>query len=121
MQFAEGWVKHAPHDPASQSAQTGGVELDLESLLRDIGNEVVPVVERDYDTTKPLKDMTTVDSFVRKCWLPNNTKWYLHQWQFPLSETAAPKLCHKSTPLSILGDDLTSHWLDRCSGDSPFQ
>ena len=62
--------------------------------------------------------------FVSQSWLPGNTKWYMHQWQFPLSDRAATTeaLCHRTAPLaSVLGDDLTQHWLDRCRGDSPFQ
>jgi len=45
----------------------------------------------------------------------------MHQWQFPLSPTAAPSLCHHSAPLPLLGDDLSQYWLDTCRGDSPFQ
>ena len=48
---------------------------------------------------------------------------YLHQWQFPLSEVACKKLCHKSVPLPnhILGEDLLKYWLDRVKLDSPLQ
>lgn len=50
---------------------------------------------------------------------------YLHQWQFPLSDTAGRKLCHQSIslPHSILGEDLLKYWLDlpQCKFDSPLQ
>ena len=94
---------------------------DVEALLRDIGEEPVPVVKRDYDVTQPIHTHVPVREFVREGWCKGDSKLYMHQWQFPLSDTAAAKLCHRSRPLPIIGDDLTAHWLDRCNGDSPFQ
>merc|ERR1712238_446319 len=53
------------------------------------------------------------------------TKFYLHQWQFPLSDTAGRKLCHQNEPLpgDIFGEDLVKYWLDlpQCKSDSPLQ
>jgi hypothetical protein len=52
---------------------------------------------------------------------------YMHQWQFPTSETAVPKLCGRGEnvplPNGILGDDLLKYWLDehKCAGDSVYQ
>mmetsp|Transcript_37883 Transcript_37883/g.55509 ORF Transcript_37883/g.55509 Transcript_37883/m.55509 type:complete len:935 (+) Transcript_37883:92-2896(+) len=55
----------------------------------------------------------------------NPPKLYLHQWQFPLSDTAGRKLCHNNNPLppEILGEDLLKHWIDlpQCKSDSPLQ
>eukprot|EP00559_Dactyliosolen_fragilissimus_P006172 CAMPEP_0184870614 /NCGR_PEP_ID=MMETSP0580-20130426/38140_1 /TAXON_ID=1118495 /ORGANISM="Dactyliosolen fragilissimus" /LENGTH=1203 /DNA_ID=CAMNT_0027372785 /DNA_START=128 /DNA_END=3740 /DNA_ORIENTATION=- len=50
---------------------------------------------------------------------------YLHQWQFPLSDTAGRKLCHQNEPLpsDIFGEDLLKYWIDlpQCKSDSPLQ
>ena len=57
--------------------------------------------------------------------LSSHARLYLHQWQFPLSDTAGRKLCHSSRPFpnGILGEDLLKYWLDlpQCRGDSPLQ
>ena len=108
----------------------GDLELDVEALVADIGDELVPVVKRDYDVTQPIHTHISVRDFIREGWCnqdeaavggANRSKLYMHQWQFPLSDSAAAKLCHRSKPITALGDDLTAHWLDRCRGDSPFQ
>jgi hypothetical protein len=99
-------------------------ELKVEQLLSDIGDEEVPVVQPEYDAVQPIKHNMKVRDFVAQSWLPGNTCWYMHQWQFPLSDQVGTtgKLCHRTTPLdSVLGEDLTQFWLDRCRDDSPFQ
>ena len=70
---------------------------------------------------------TTTTSFSSSSWKKKKKKkstlLYLHQWQFPLSESACNKFCHKSVPLPnhILGEDLLKYWLDRVKLDSPLQ
>ena len=54
-------------------------------------------------------------------WRRRDAAAYLHQWQFPLSKTAVPKLCFRCDPLPCLDEDLLKHWLDICLGDNPLQ
>lgn len=113
-------------------------ELDISKMIKDIGSEDVPVIKRNYNEEKPIHGNIPCEKFLSDCWLSSEehgiesksgkkppAKFYLHQWQFPLSETAGGKLCHKSTPLpnEIMGDDLLKYWLDlsQCKGDSPLQ
>jgi len=105
--------------------------FDAEAMMNDIGNESVPVVRRNYDEMKPINGNIKCSTFIKKSWLQNlegiksNAKLYLHQWQFPLSDDAGPKLCHMNSPLpsEVLGDDLLKYWLDlpSCEGDNPLQ
>lgn len=127
-------------------------ELDVTKMIEDIGMEDVPVVRRNYNESKPIHGEIPAGKFLKSCWPPTSTesaaqvtcnaqsrgakegavssssthpKLYLHQWQFPLSDTAGRKLCHQNTPLphDILGEDLLRHWLDlpQCKSDSPLQ
>mmetsp|Transcript_15960 Transcript_15960/g.17726 ORF Transcript_15960/g.17726 Transcript_15960/m.17726 type:complete len:600 (-) Transcript_15960:387-2186(-) len=100
-------------------------------MIEDIGDEVVPLLKRDYDECNPLQAAMKASVFLKTHWPDENGKCfsndslYLHQWQFPLSESAGKKLCHKNNPLpnNILGDDLLKYWLDlsQCKYDSPLQ
>ena len=128
-----GKARSKTHEAESEKAGAeleDELELDVEALVADIGDELVPVVKRDYDVTHPIHTHISVRDFVREGWCnqdvttaggANRSKLYMHQWQFPLSDSAAAKLCHRSRPITALGDDLTAYWLDRCRGDSPFQ
>ena len=60
------------------------------------------MVKRDYDVTQPIHTHVPVREFVREGWCKGDSKLYMHQWQFPLSDTAAAKLCHRSRPLPIM-------------------
>jgi hypothetical protein len=111
--------------------------LDINKMIADIGEEDVPVIKRNYNEEKPIHGNIHAAKFLTNCW-PNeesdaeaaknqktSPKLYLHQWQFPLSDTAGRKLCHQNNPLpkSILGEDLLKYWLDlpQCKLDSPLQ
>jgi len=108
-----------------------GHKLDINKMIEDIGDEVVPLLKRDYDECNPLQAAMKASVFLKTHWPDENGKCfsndslYLHQWQFPLSESAGKKLCHKNNPLpnNILGDDLLKYWLDlsQCKYDSPLQ
>mmetsp|Transcript_31755 Transcript_31755/g.93187 ORF Transcript_31755/g.93187 Transcript_31755/m.93187 type:complete len:1352 (-) Transcript_31755:118-4173(-) len=109
--------------------------LDVKAMADDIGNEEVPVVKRDYNEEAPISGSIAASRFLETSW-PRSTPedataaaavgaaptLYLHQWQFPLSESAALKLCNQSEPLpnDILGEDLLKYWLCRVS-DCPLQ
>lgn len=123
--------------------------LDVKAMSDDIGMEEVPVVKRNYDESAPISANVSAAKFLEASW-PNaveevNTTGtgnhddandgadgaskaarhmalYLHQWQFPLSESAAPKLCNQSEPLpnDILGEDLLRYWIDHIP-DCPLQ
>ncbi len=107
-------------------------KLDVEKMLQDIGEEDVPVIRRYYNEVKPIHGHISASKFLTTCW-PNSQvapakkqgNFYLHQWQFPLSDTAGRKLCHQNNPLpkGIMGDDLLKYWLDlpQCKHDSPLQ
>ena len=108
--------------------------LDVKAMADDIGSEEVPVVKRDYNEAAPISGTITASRFLETSW-PSSTgipesadetasssALYLHQWQFPLSETAAQKLCNQSEPLpnDIMGEDLLKYWLCRLP-DCPLQ
>jgi len=129
-QFAKRWLKPTDDELLDLSKT---VELDMDKMQEDIGNEAVPIVKRKYDETDPIHSEISASTFLKKCWpttasLSNANRksplLYLHQWQFPLSETAAPKLCgegcNSPLPNDILGEDLLKYWLDHIN-DSPFQ
>jgi Chromo (CHRromatin Organisation MOdifier) domain/Cupin-like domain len=140
--FARKWLEHPL--PSSDQLHDDGQWLDLakphslsiEKMVEDIGNEEVPVVRRNYNEANPIHANILASKFLTTCWPTTNetssiptagsgTRLYLHQWQFPLSDTAGRKLCHQNNPLpnDILGEDLLKYWLDlpQCKGDSPLQ
>lgn len=113
--------------------------LDIKKMIGDIGEEDVPVIKRHYNEEKPIHGNVHASKFLTNCW-PNSeadenvevvknqkasSNLYLHQWQFPLSDTAGRTLCHqnKALPKSIMGEDLLKYWLDlaQCKFDSPLQ
>lgn len=111
-------------------------ELDISKMINDVGSEDVPVIKRNYDEVKPIHGNIPAAKFLSECWPTSEPelevqnkrtapKLYLHQWQFPLSNTAGGKLCHQSNPLpnGIIGEDLLKYWLDlsQCKLDSPLQ
>ena len=111
--------------------------LDVKKMIADIGEEDVPVIKRHYNEENPIHGNIHAAKFLTNCWpseeadddAAKNQKTspnlYLHQWQFPLSDTAGRKLCHKNNPLprEIMGEDLLKFWLDlpQCKFDSPLQ
>ena len=108
--------------------------LDIQKMIKDIGEEDVPVIKRNYNEEKPIHGNIHAAKFLTNCWPsedadPEASKkaplLYLHQWQFPLSDTAGRKLCHQNNPLpkSIMGEDLLKYWIDlpQCKFDSPLQ
>ncbi len=118
-------------------------ELDIKKMISDIGDEDVPIIKRHYNEEKPIHGKIAAEKFLLNCWptseseadsllqdkttkcQKNSSSLYLHQWQFPLSDTAGRKLCHQSNPLpkGVLGEDLLKYWLDlpQCKLDSPLQ
>jgi len=140
--FADKWL--IPINSAEKIDQTRGSnreskwldlslnhKLDIKRMTADIGDEVVPMLQRDYDERNPLQAAMKASVFLKTFWPDDNGKCfstdslYLHQWQFPLSKSAGKKLCHKNNPLpnNILGTDLLKYWLDlsQCKYDSPLQ
>ncbi len=118
-------------------------ELDVKKMINDIGGEDVPIIKRHYNEEKPIHGKIAAEKFLTNCWpshesetVPqehdkpaksqkNSSSLYLHQWQFPLSDTAGRKLCHNNNPLpkGVMGEDLLKYWLDlpQCKLDSPLQ
>jgi hypothetical protein len=118
-------------------------ELDIKKMINDIGGEDVPIIKRHYNEEKPIHGKIAAEKFLTNCWpshvsetIPqeqdktaksqkHSSSLYLHQWQFPLSDTAGRKLCHNNNPLpkGVMGEDLLKYWLDlpQCKLDSPLQ
>ena len=120
-------------------------KLDVKKMIKDIGGEDVPVIKRHYNEVKPIHGSISAEKFLTTCWpslepetasneqdanttgknQKTSANLYLHQWQFPLSDTAGRKLCHNNNPLpqGIMGEDLLKYWLDlpQCKLDSPLQ
>jgi hypothetical protein len=128
-QFANRWLRRTQRLPNNELLDLSqSHELDIERMIEDIGDESVPILEKNYDERKPIVKETFASTFLRRCW-PQNGKppaikgLYLHQWQFPMSETAASKLCGQGNcatlPNDIFHEDLLQYWLDK--KDNPFQ
>lgn len=138
--FAKDWLEPTSSDQVHDSETWIDLSkphfLNIEKMILSIGNEEVPVVRRNYNETNPIHGNILASKFLSTCW-PNandvksipptgsGPNLYLHQWQFPLSDTAGGKLCHQSNrlPNDILGEDLLKYWIDlpQCKGDSPLQ
>jgi Chromo (CHRromatin Organisation MOdifier) domain/Cupin-like domain len=143
--FAKKWLVLAETEKTEGEIMAGGGDeesewldlsknfrLDINKMIDDIGNDLVPVVDTDYNEQNPLQAKMKVSAFLKTCWPNSERKYntdsnrlYLHQWQFPLSPTAGRKLCHqnRSLPNQILGEDLLKFWLDlrHCKMDSALQ
>ena len=132
-QFAVRWLKNPmssePLNCEDKLDLSKSYEIDVGKMIEDIGDEPVPVLKKNYNEYKPIQDKISVSAFLKNCWpspgssVPVNKNLYLHQWQFPLSDTAFGKLCGqgKSFPLpnDILGEDLLKLWLD--NKENPYQ
>ena len=105
--FADAWLKDG--------------RFDMEAMERDIGDEIVPVVARNYNDQKPISRYMRLSTFLEQAWVPQSDTLYLHQWQFPLSATAQERMGYKWAPLPLFGDNLLKFWLDRCRCDNPLQ
>lgn len=148
--FAKPWLLPSAGDAEDMTNDQGSKEpslldlslphqLNLPNMIHDIGQEDVPIVVRDYDEQNPIKRRTQARDFMVNSasdFSPTaaateenskDPKLYLHQWQFPLSETAGRKLCHENNPLpsEIFGEDLLKYLLGdelpQCKLDSPYQ
>ena len=101
--------------------------LNDAALLRDVGDERAPILRYDaaYSDAAPIREAMRVADFVKDHWATGDASAYLHQWQFPLSETARrtllPRGAEKPPPLPGLDRDLLEHWLERTGGHSALQ
>lgn len=133
-QFAKRWLKG--HDEMDQSPLdlSQPHEVDVSKMIADIGNEGVPIRrKRDPHDMNPNMHCISLKRFLENAWpseanqSPPNPSFYLHQWQFPLSETAVTKLCgpDKCHPLPnyIIGADLLRYLHDGQAyrGDNVYQ
>ena len=104
-------------------------------MIKHIGCELVPILRKRDNFQDQNKERMTVETFLKSCWTQDKRSkaassragFYLHQWQFPLSETAVSKLCgpgaSEPLPHDILGDDLLRYWHEKelYMGDNPYQ
>ncbi|KAJ0402245.1 hypothetical protein P43SY_008237 [Pythium insidiosum] len=95
--------------------------LDTEAFLRGLHDVKVPVLEKNYEDTNPIKTHLPLGYYVRNYWEKGKADYYMHQWQFPLTPKANKALCYKCTELPVLGDNLLLYWLDAVRGDNPLQ
>lgn len=115
-QFAKKWVMGAEDFDLLDLSENH--ELNLDKIRELVGHEEVPVVKRHYNEQKPISESILLSRFLDTSWpkAKSASKLYLHQWQFPLSETAFPVMCgkndHVPLPNGILGEDLLQFWLD---------
>eukprot|EP00547_Thalassionema_nitzschioides_P002445 CAMPEP_0194203358 /NCGR_PEP_ID=MMETSP0156-20130528/3171_1 /TAXON_ID=33649 /ORGANISM="Thalassionema nitzschioides, Strain L26-B" /LENGTH=674 /DNA_ID=CAMNT_0038929101 /DNA_START=105 /DNA_END=2129 /DNA_ORIENTATION=- len=135
--FAKKWIVPVNHTTADEKSDWLDLsldhKLDLDGMIADIGQEMVPLLQENYNEHDPLQSKAemTVKTFLKTYWPDDGGKCYaqerlyLHQWQFPLSDDAGMKLCHKNNPLpnNIYGEDLLKYWLDlpQCKYDNPLQ
>lgn len=108
MKFSEGWVK--PNGT-----------LDTDAFLRGIHDVKVPVIERNYEESNPIKTHLVLSHYVKNYWEQGKAEYYMHQWQFPLNPKVAKALCYKCEELPVIGDNLLLYWLDAVRGDNPLQ
>ena len=130
--FASRWIEHDGHSPHPP-------KLVMERLLADVGNEEVPIVEKNYDERNPVKSVMKAAAFLKRHWTDNddnNNKTntssrkrqqrstgdhiYMQQWQFT-SSPVAELLCGDDDcrPPDVLHEDLLSHWLK--DNGNPYQ
>ena len=110
-------------------------EVDVQKMISDIGHEEVPILKKNYNERKPNFATWSVGRYLENCWPSSKNQGgaglegdadslYLHQWQFPLSDTAVGKLCGpgKCEPLpnNILEEDLMPFFQEHLK-DNPFQ
>lgn len=95
--------------------------IDCRAIKRDLGNETVPIVEKDYDEGHPIASKMPFARFMENYWEKGNDSAYLHQWQFPTSPGAYKMLKKGCETLDVLGKNLLHHWLDTVEDDSPLQ
>ncbi|TYZ69066.1 hypothetical protein PybrP1_008585 [[Pythium] brassicae (nom. inval.)] len=108
LRFSDGWVK------------PDGT-LDTDAFLRGIHDVKVPVLERNYEETNPIKTHLPLGHYVKNYWEQGKAEYYMHQWQFPLNPKVAKSLCYKCEELPVIGDNLLLYWLDAVRGDNPLQ
>jgi hypothetical protein len=124
-QFARWWLKGTENDNENEPLDLSlPYELDLKKMADDIGNEMVPVLKKNYNPLAPIEEKITVEQYLNKYWKKKQTTFYLHQWMFPDSKTARSKMCGpgQCAPLPVLGEDLFAlNGGDQWSGDSPLQ
>lgn len=103
MKFSDGWV-------------TPDGTLDTDTFLRGIHDVKVPVIERNYEETNPIKTHLPLGHYVKNYWEQGKAEYYMHQWQFPLNPKVAKTLCYKCEELPVIGDNLLLYWLDAVRG-----
>lgn len=113
-------------------------QLDMDSMIDDIGDEMVPILKRNYDEANPIPDKMKAKYFLnasrsdfgnaaKPSHASRKEKLYLHQWQFPRFDKSRRNLCDQSEsqvmPLHVLGDDLLKYYSSERSrsDNNPYQ
>ena len=131
-QFARRWLKppaseKSPGDDSTLDFVRGNVNLDIDELISDLGEELVPVSKIMPNDSKSLEADVLCSVFLTKCWKDNGSslqnKFCVRRWQFPKSGTAASKLCGEGRspkfPSEVIGQDLLMSGFE--SRENPFQ
>jgi len=104
----------------------------VDQMIEHIGMEEVPILRKNYNERNPISHKAKASHFLKKHFRSVSDEcvsdfYYLHQWQFPLSETAGRKLCAQCKPMpnDIFGEDILKYYLGEemphCPWDNPFQ
>ena len=82
--------------------------MDTAAMIADIGEEIVPILTPDYDDANPIKGHMKIREYIAQHWQSSTPTAYLHQWQFPLTQSKKTKdlLCDQIEDIDILGIDL---------------
>jgi hypothetical protein len=127
--FASRWIEDVPTEGPANVPSRSNQNLDIENLISDIGEEDVPIVEKNYDERNPVKSVIKASDFLQYHWFDNDgtsaypsreDQIYMQQWQFT-SSPVAEILCGDDDcrPPDVLEEDLLSYWLN--DGGNPYQ
>jgi hypothetical protein len=127
--FASRWIEDVPTEGPVNVPSRSNQNLDIENLISDIGEEDVPIVEKNYDERNPVKSVIKASDFLQYHWFDNDgtsaypsreDQIYMQQWQFT-SSPVAEILCGDDDcrPPDVLEEDLLSYWLN--DGGNPYQ
>ena len=128
VKWSKGWLRNVISSDSSTSSNAGVAScgkdgcspvLNTEAMISDIGDELVPVIRRDYNAADPIHGHILASTFIKKSWEAGDNHLYMHQWQFPLSPTAAGKLCKEDLTLPCMGINLLK-FID-ADAINPFQ
>lgn len=80
----EGWADFAkPWLVKEKNGEKNCVKLNVARMGEDVGEELVPVVKKNYNAGAPICGNVMAKTFLEGYW-GKSSELYLHQWQFTL-------------------------------------